>query len=207
MATPTLDVGLLQYFSPIFSFILIFTLVYAVLQFTKLLGNNKVVHATLALVVGAFFLFTPNASGVIMFITPWFTVLFIIIVFMLISFKIFGATDDQIRGVISNWGGLQWLIGIIGIVIIIAAFGNVFGQKFLGFTQGNQAVLPTNQNGELPTGTGDFEQNVAGVFFHPKILGMILILIIAGLTIRALSGVMKPDWPPANGGHNGGGHH
>lgn len=196
MATPTLDVSLLGYFSPIFTFILIWTLVYATLQFTKMLGENKVIHGAIAFVIGAFFLFTPEATGVVTFMAPWFTVVFVIIIFMLMAFKIFGATDDQIRAVIANWGALQWLVGIVGIIIIFAAFGNVFGQKFLGFTQGDEPMVPSNQN---PTSgssaTGDFDQNLASTFFHPKILGTILILITAALAVKLLSSKIKPDWP------------
>lgn len=204
MATPTIDLSLLGYFAPVLSFILIWTLVYAALQYTKALGDNKIIHAMIAFVIGSLFLLMPAATGIVLFIAPWFSVLFIITIFMIIAFKIFGATDSQIKNVITNYGALQWLIAILGIVIIIGGFSQVYGQKFLGFTQ--KDVVPVNKNvGVGSTTSVDFEQNVASIFFHPKILGTIFILIIAALSIKMLTGSMKPDWPPAPG--SGGGDH
>lgn len=206
MATPTIDLSLLGYFAPVLSFILIWTLVYAALQYTKALGDNKIIHAMIAFVIGSLFLLMPAATGIVLFIAPWFTVLFIITIFMIIAFKIFGATDTQIKNVITNYGALQWLVAILGVIIIIGGFSQVYGQKFLGTTQKDAANIPINKNaGVSSTATGNFEQNVAAVFFHPKILGTVFILIIAALSIKMLSGAMRPDWPPTPG--NGGGDH
>jgi hypothetical protein len=196
MATPTLDISLLGYFSPVLSFLLIWVLVYATLQYTKMLGENKIIHGAIAFLIGSFFLFAPEASGIVTFIAPWFAVLFIMSIFMIMGFKVFGATDGQIKGVITNWGPAQWSIGILGILIIIGGFSSVYGQQFLGFTGDDQPMIPSNQNPTAgSTASGDFEQNVAGVFFHPKILGTVFILIVVAVAIKMLSGDMKPDWP------------
>ena len=40
-------------------------------------------------------------------------------------------------------------------------------------------------------GTGDFQTNLGATIFHPKVLGMVVILLIASFAIRMLAG--KPN--------------
>lgn len=207
MATPTLDVGFLGYFSPIFVFVLIFAMVYGALQFTKLLGDNKILHAGIAMVIAVIFLFSASAITVVTFIAPWFTLLFIFIIFILIAYKLFGATDDQIRTVITKMSAVQYTIFALGIIILLLGLGAGFGQELLGFSAGfsetRDAAVEAAEGG---TATESYQQNLIATLFHPKILGMILILVIAAFTIRALTPKIKSDWPDHDG-DSGGGHH
>lgn len=206
MATPTLDVGFLGYFSPIFVFILIFTMVYGALQFTKLLGDNKILHAGIALVIAIIFLFSASAITVITFIAPWFTLLFIFIIFILIAYKLFGATDDQIKTVITKASALQYTILALAIIILLLGLGAGFGQELLGYSadisESRDAAVEAVEGG---TATGSYQQNLVATLFHPKILGMILILVIAAFTIRAMTPKLRPDWPYEDS--DSGGHH
>jgi hypothetical protein len=195
MATPTLELGFLQYFSPIFIFLLVFVIVYAICQFTKLAGENKILHAIIAFLVSIVFLFSTTATTVVTFIAPWFTIMFIFILFMLIAYKLFGATDDQIKTVISKSSTLQYFVLAIGIIIALFGLGSAFGQNLLGFTED---VSTTSEAGVVEQGdvaSGSYQQNLIATLFNPKILGMILLMVIAGFTIRAMTPAMKPDWP------------
>lgn len=199
MATPTLELGFLQYFSPIFVFVLVFVIVYAMMQFTKFMGDNKIVHSLIALFIAIIFLFSTAASTVILFIAPWFTIFFIFLIFMIMAYKLFGATDDQIKTVISKWHAGQYFIATIAIIIMLFGLGSGLGQKLLTYTQpdaGEEGVLAAvGEVGEGSTATSSYTQNLAATIFNPKVLGMVLILIIASLTIRAMTPAMKPDWP------------
>lgn len=199
MATPTLELGFLQYFSPIFVFVLVFVIVYAMMQFTKFMGDNKIVHSLIALFIAIIFLFSTAASTVILFIAPWFTIFFIFLIFMIMAYKLFGATDDQIKTVISKWHAGQYFIATIAIIIMLFGLGSGLGQKLLTYTQpeaGEEGVLAAvGVVGEGSTATTSYTQNLAATIFNPKVLGMVLILIIASLTIRAMTPAMKPDWP------------
>lgn len=200
MATPTIDVSLLQHFSPIIIFVLVLVLVYALLQSTKALGDNKIIHALIALVIGLIVLYSKVATDMISYMAPWFTILFVFIIFVLIMYKLFGASDDSIRNVITHHTGLQWGIAIIAIIIIIGAMGHAFGQQALTERTG---VAPTEEGaaeegaaaGEGGTATASFSRNLSATFYHPKILGVLFILILAAFTIRAMSGKLTPDWP------------
>jgi hypothetical protein len=196
MATPTIDVSFLQYFSPIFVFVLIFVTVYAMLQFTNFMGKNKFLHAIIGILLAIIFMFSGAATTVVMFIAPWFTVLFIFLIFLIMAYKLFGATDDQIKEVITNWSAGQYLIGAVAIVIIIIGLSSALGQDFLGYTQdtgdltdGSAAVagIGITDAGGGSTATSDFQQNVVATLFNPKILAMVLILVIGAFTIRAMS--------------------
>ena len=200
MATPVLNIQLLEYFSPVFSFILVLVLVYAAMQYTKLLGANKIVHAIIALVIAFIVVLSPSITALVMFAAPWFTVLFIFIIFGLIGFKLFGVSDASIANVMRHHTGLQWTMIIIVLIIVIGALSVSFGQKQLetdptiGSDQAFQAdYVRSTQGGS--TATGDYQTNFQRTLYHPKTLGVLFILIIASLTVRLMSGRMAPDWP------------
>ncbi len=201
MAVPILDLSIFEYFSPILTFILVWTLVFGIFQYAKIFGDNRVIHGMIAFIIGIFFLFVGEAATIVNFMAPWFTVLFIFAIFVLIIFKIFGATDAQIKNVITHHGGLRWVIIIMAIIILLISFAVAFGQQWLGYTEPYTAEqgVPSNQQttGELSSSNGgDYYSNVAGTLFHPKILGVLFLLIIAVFTIKALGDPMAKLWPP-----------
>ncbi len=207
MATPTLNISFLQYFSPIFIFVLVFVMIYGILQFTKFLGENKVLHALIGFFIAVIFLFSTEAITVVQVIAPWFTVLFIFVIFILMAYKLFGATDDQIKNVMSNASALQYTILALGIIILLFGLGAGFGQKLLGYSADIAEVRDAaTEAGEGSTATSSYQTNLISTLFNPKILGMILILVIAAFTIRAMTPKMREDWP-YEGGDHGSGHH
>ncbi len=206
MATPTLDVGFLSYFSPIFIFVLVFTMGYGVFQFTKMFGDNKVLHALISFFIAVVFLFSTAATTVIMVIAPWFTVLFIFIIFILMAYKMFGATDSQIKEVVSKASAVQYTILALGIIILLFGLGAGFGQELLeGAGDITDVRDAATEAGEGSTATSSFQQNLISTLFNEKILGMALIMAIAAFTIRAMTPALKKDWP-YEGGDSGGDH-
>jgi hypothetical protein len=195
VAVPTIDIGFLEYFSPIFVFVLVFVVVYAMFQFTKFMGENKVLHSLIAFFVAVIFLFSTAASDVVLFVAPWFTVFFIFLIFLIMAYKLFGATDDQIKTVISKWHAGQYMVAAIGIIIMLFGLGSGLGQNLLGYTQEEAAAGEVTDLGEDSTATASYKQNLVATIFNTRVLGMILILIIASLTIRAMSASMRPEWP------------
>ncbi len=184
-------------------------MVYGILQFTKFLGENKVLHALIGFFIAVIFLFSTEAITVVQVMAPWFTVLFIFVIFILMSYKLFGATDDQIRNVMTNASALQYTILALGIIILLFGLGAGFGQKLLGYSADIAEVRDaTTEAGQGSTATSSYQQNLISTLFNPKILGMILILVIAAFTIRAMTPKMREDWPYEGGGSDhGGGHH
>ncbi len=191
-----LELGFLNYFSPIFVFLLVFVIVYAIMQFTKFAGSNKILHALIAFLIAIVFLFSTSATTVVTFIAPWFTIMFIFIIFMLAAYKLFGATDDQIKNVISKSSTVQYFILAIGIIITLFGLGSAFGQNLLGVTQDISEAQDSTATAEAgDVASASYQQNLVATLFNPRILGMILLLVIAAFTIRAMTPALKPDWP------------
>jgi len=195
MATPTLNIELLQYFSPIILFVLVFVLIYAMFQWAKILGQHKGLHAIMALCIALFIaVFSDGARAMVSFAIPWFTVLAIFITLAIMLYKIFGATDDQVRSVLAGRPDIQWTLFVIIIIIILGAFANAYGQSQLKIkgAAGNETTIAQGDNlgspGTKDTASGDFNQNLGATFYHPRVLGMLLILIIAALAIGMLTG-------------------
>lgn len=217
MATPTIDISVLQYFSPIFLFILIWALVYAILHASKFLGDNVVLHAGIALMVALLVILSKQVQVMVSFMLPWFVVIFIITIFILVAFKIF-SPDLNFHALITHHGGLQWTILIVVIIIVLGGLSKAFGQEALGVTipgaenassgvypgypvpYPGAPVVPGRTAAPGVTATSSFTQNLQATFFHPKILGMLFILIVAALGVYLLSAKMTPSWPPSGGG-------
>src|SRR3989344_1741893 len=91
-----LDSGILGQFTIIFSFLLVIGIVYGILSFTKLLGNNSLLHGLIAIIAGIFVLISPGISDVISIMVPWLTLFFIFVMFMIMAYKMFGASDHDV---------------------------------------------------------------------------------------------------------------
>ncbi len=192
MAT-LLDSGLLGTLAPILSLLFVMAVVFGVLSMTKLFGDNKGIHILIAFILGVLVLLMPNVNQVITTMMPWFTFLFIFIVFLLLIYKIFGATDSDISGFLKAERTLGWLIVIVALIIVGGSLAKVYGEKFLPLTTGpavdGAQGLPADPGTAL-TSTGDYGGNLAAAFFHPKILGFGLIMIIAVFAMAVMS--MEP---------------
>ena len=185
MAT-VLDLTLLEGFSSIFSFLLIFTIIYALLVYTKFLGENKSLHAIIALSVSVIMLFAPRALEAVKLMVPWFMLFIMAGVFVLLVYKLFGAPDSSIEWTIRNYGGLKWGIFIVSIIIIAGSLGYVYSQPAPGSSPqegGNSTILTAYQGDVGSTG----EEALMATIFHPKVLGLVVTLLIAVFTISLLS--------------------
>src|SRR3989304_4291879 len=95
------------------------------------MGKSPGMQFLLALIVGLFFIFVPALTDLISFIIPWMTFFFIFVVFLLIAYKLFGASDADILGVLKADSTIAWVIFIIFALIIVVGFSQVYGQRLL----------------------------------------------------------------------------
>ena len=181
-----LEIGLLEYFSIIFPAILIFVLVFALLQKIKILGDNKAINALVAIALAFIVLLSRNILSIVNFAAPWFVIFFVFMVLLLTVFKLMGASDENIAGVIRGDKVVQWTIIAISLIIVVAAFANVYGQRLLPYTL-EENITVTEEGEVISTATPSFATNVMAVFFHPKVLGLIFILLVAVFTIALIT--------------------
>ncbi len=187
MAT-LLESSLLENIAPILSLLFVMAVVFGIFSVTKLFGDNRGIHILIAFILGIMVLLVPGINSLIVTMMPWFTFLFIFIVFMLLAYKIFGATDADIVGVLKADRTIGWLILIVCVIIAAGSMAKVYGQQLLPITT---APAEGVEAGATPIATGAFGSNLAATLFHPKILGFGLIMIIAVFAMAILA--MKPE--------------
>ncbi len=194
-----LQSGILEAILPIFSLLFVMAVVFGVLSVTKLFGDNKGLHALLAFILGIMVLLVPRVTDLIATMMPWFTFFFIFVIFLLITYKIFGATDADIAGVLKADRTIGWIILIICLIIGAGAAAKVYGQTLLDEGRSGETVDrvigPDGTELEVVQGpgssaSGDYASNVRAAIFHPKILGFGLLMLIAVLAMSVMA--MEP---------------
>ncbi|KHO47068.1 MAG: hypothetical protein QS99_C0003G0053 [archaeon GW2011_AR4] len=192
-----LDLSLIKGFQPIFNFLLIWVLAFAVLTKIKFFSESVGLHAFLAFVMASLSFFSPIISDFISAMTPWLMLMLGMIVFTILAFKTLGVSDDDITGVVRKNSSITWTIVILLIIIVLAAAGSVVGKKvgpYVGDTpppEGGNPISDLRNSGAGDAGstaTSDISYNAGATIFHPKVLGMILIFLIGLSAVGLLSG-------------------
>jgi len=190
-----LDIGIFQHINIVFVFILVFAIVYALLEKGKPFGDNKGLHGIIAIAI-AFILIISNISvALVNFFTSWFVVLFLFIVFSLFVLRIFGAGEKETLSLLKDSQFYPYLIVLI-VIILIAGLATVFGQNLLEKGTGDAGTSTNNSvttssasvDGGSPA-SNNFGSNVLNTLVHPKVLGFIAIMLIGTLTIALITKV------------------
>ncbi|HIG93153.1 TPA: hypothetical protein HA242_05915 [Candidatus Woesearchaeota archaeon] len=180
------DIGLLRSFDVVFPFLLVWALVFALLQKTKVIGQSMGINSVIATVAAFTVLLSQTAIDIINFMIPWFVIALIFFVLLILIFQTFGAKEEHVLSALQKDKAIGWVIVGVALVIMIAAFGNVLGQKFTESAfQGTSVNATTNANG---VATANFQQNITATLFHPKVLGLMVLFAIAIFAVALLSG-------------------
>ena len=161
-----LDIAGLQQFSSIFVFIFVWLAVYAILTYSKILGENKGIHIVMGLIIALMVLFSPIATGTIEYIAPWFAVVFIFVIFATIALKLFGA-------------GTETLVSLRLVTMVVILIVLTIGA--LSYVR-QQITVPGDNETSIDYG------KTTTILFHPKVLGILFVLIIAVFTIVLMAG-------------------
>jgi hypothetical protein len=203
MATP-LDMSLLQSFSGLFLFIMVYAVVYAVLGLTKVLGEDKkTINAIVALCFAIFISFSAKPNQIISTMIPWVAMVIVLIMFLLLAMRfMFGAKegDDVLISVLG--GGAKssagwWVFVAIMGIFLVALSSSVGPEVTPGSNTTTTTTTTTSDSTTVDTTagsteTGNWQTNVLNTIYHPKVLGMLLILAIALAAIKMLSTVTTP---------------
>jgi 4-amino-4-deoxy-L-arabinose transferase-like glycosyltransferase len=187
------DISILQNFSSIFTFILVFVIIYSMLEVTKALGpDKKSMNAIIAMIVGFLVSLSSGVVSVIQSFTPWFTLLVIIIFFILFAVRMFGVSSETITAEITKKSAIVTWILILTAVILLFSLGSGFGQKTLEQGQANGTTVSVATNATtVPTDTGSFSQNLYNTLYHPKVLGLLLIMLTVVIAMLFLTDADK----------------
>ncbi len=177
MAT-ILDLGLLNYFVPIITFLFVWVILFALVEKAGFFGDNKNINAFFTFLTAMLFMFISPAVELIRVMTPWFVVLFIFIVLMMLLFMVVGIEASTLTEFVWGNSALLWILFIVGLGIFGYALSTMYGEQI-------QDVYA----GDSDEGGIGLAGDIFKVIFHPKLLGVMLILVIASQAIRLLSSV------------------
>jgi hypothetical protein len=174
MAT-LLDAGILKGFGDVFSWLLIFVIVYGALEVVNFL-KNKALHALVAFAVTVVVGISGGGINIITYMAPWAVVVAVIIFFVLLLGQFAGLEQAQVLGI---FGGKNagWYIFIPLVIALIIAWTQGAGThtKTVTDASGNEITVDEPQRGFM------------AVLTNPKILGMMVVMLIFFFTILLMA--------------------
>lgn len=167
-----LNTALLKFFMPIFIFMFIFALMYALLKKTKLIGDSPFPILVISFVIAIVFVVTPATFKFTNVITPWLVVFIVslLFIFLILSWlEVYKFGGEGFAGAVGNtW--IAWIIFVVILAIFIFAGIATFGPLLSPFS------------GEAGTEATAIGFEIKDVLFHPAILGLALLFVIAAVT-------------------------
>ncbi len=177
-----IDLSIMQGMSAIFLIIMVFIMIYALLQKTKVLGGNYALDATIAIAVSFMMIISGTVMEIISNMTPILVLCLFLGVFFIMATRFIGIEDSSIVAMLGGQNAVWWFI-IIGILIFLGAAGQVVGPILAGGGgEGAKEAIQPGETGDV--GTGDYQQDLRNTLFHPTFLGMVVLLLIGSFTIR-----------------------
>ncbi|MDP2946814.1 MAG: hypothetical protein Q8N88_01755 [Nanoarchaeota archaeon] len=111
----------LAYFVPIFAFLLIFIVVYALLKKTGVLGGNEPIMLLVSFIFAIFFIMEASLVEVVKFSSGWFSVVLIIIFFIVLLIG-FLPGKEPLKFLEKNW--ISWVI--LGVIIGVFVLSSIY---------------------------------------------------------------------------------
>ncbi|MFA5857049.1 MAG: hypothetical protein WC867_06820 [Candidatus Pacearchaeota archaeon] len=171
MVTP-MDISGIQFFMPVFSFLFVFIVVYAVLAKTKVLGDDKV-NLLISFIMAIMFMnFSYSLRLYVETIVPWFIVLIVSLFFILVVMSFSGGPEVMKKMLTPTFA---WVFVAVLLLIFLIAAIRVFNPMF------HPDLIITSGEG----GPGIVGQ-IRGVF-DSQVGGSALLLLIAGVVAWILT--------------------
>ena len=159
-----IDISGIFLFMPIFSFLLVFFIVYAILAKTKIIGETGFINVFVSFIMAIIFLSFASLELYVQTIVPWFVVL-LVSVFLIMLIAGFATKDlDWLMGSKSRFGLI--VIGILILIFLVSAI-RVFNPVF------HPDLLITS--GEGISLIEQISYSVDG-----RVFGTLLLIVIAG---------------------------
>lgn len=177
MAT-LLDLGVLTYLTPLFTFLFILIISYAVLDKFKLLGNNFAPKAIAAFSIAMIFILSTRMLKIVNMATPWFILLIILGFFIVAMLMFMGIKQESITKAVGS-GTVVWTILIVSLLLFIIIIVQAFQDVQSPYEEGDERTRTTEGLRAL---------------VHPRLLGALFLLVITTFAIMFVSsGFVKPS--------------
>lgn len=120
----SVSISAINYFLPIFAFLLVFIVVYALLKKTEVLGGNEPIMIFVSLIIASFFIVEASLVDFIRLSTSWISVLIIVVFFVILIIGFLPGKEPL--GFLSKGNWFAWVVLIALVVIFIVSFGYIF---------------------------------------------------------------------------------
>lgn len=157
------DITFYTWFMPIFGFLFVFVIIYALLAKIKILGESKAVNIFISLVIAIIFATVSSVRQYVQTVTPWFAVLVIALFFILMLVG-FTHSTDKFRT------PLAWIFTLLLIIIFLISAIKVFGSAVTQYLPGYPP-----------------DSKVKSFFFSDQFLGAFLLLVVAAVVSWVLT--------------------
>ena len=170
MAT-LLDLSIFTYLTPLFTFLFILILSYAVLDKFKLLGQSFAPKAIAAFSISMIFIVSSRMLAIINIATPWFILMIFLGFFIMAMLMFLGIKQESVTETITS-GSVVWPVIIISLILFIISITSAF----------QDVQSPYEDEPEKTRTTEGLSALV-----HPRLLGAIFLLIITVYAIMFIS--------------------
>lgn len=152
------DISGISYFAPILAFLVVFVIIFALLNKTKLIGENAFIQIFVSFLIGTIFVSAAGVRDYVLTITPWFGLLIISLFFVLFVIGFVGKpVEFMTKG-----------IGIIFILLLIIVF------LVSGFVVFSETLAPY-----LPGGRESW-------VYSSRVVGALLLVVISAIVSGVL---------------------
>ncbi|MEK6843957.1 MAG: hypothetical protein AABX83_00875 [Nanoarchaeota archaeon] len=149
-----IDISWISYFAPILAFLVVFVILFALLNRTKLIGENAWVQLFVSFLVATIFVSGAGVRDYVLTITPWFAMLVVSLFFVLFIIGFVGKPAEF----------MQKGIGASFIFVLIVIF---LVSGFIVFSDVLGPYLPGNPAGDI--------------IYTSRVFGALLLLVICAV--------------------------
>lgn len=171
--------GFIQVVAPL---LLVWAIVYALLVRSKFFKPD--IAALISFAFAMIVIITPEAREFIQIISPFFAMLLIILMMIVLMFLMLGANAGDVANVIGK-GPVQYVVIVMSLIFVFAALGQVFGKISPFYNQTGEA----NETGALVGGSGQsqIDREIIYTLTDPGFLGVVILLALFGLTVYTIT--------------------
>ena len=116
------DVSAIGYFMPIFAFLLVFIVIYALLVKTKVLGESPAVMLFISFILSSFFIVEASLVDFVQFSSAWFGTIVIGLFFLIVVIAFIPGIDIGKFFGANNWFAWVLVVGMILFFIFSSAY-------------------------------------------------------------------------------------
>ncbi len=169
-----LDLSALNFFSPVFAGLFVMLASFAILNKTKIIGDNGAIQWVAAILLGVVFASIRTLTRTFEIAAPWTIMLILLVLFINLTVMFMGAGPDDLPLNPKNLS-IMTLFAITVAIIFFVSLGQAMHEN----------DLQLEEQGLEPVET--FGGQLAETIRNPSVLGLILVFLIATFTVLLLA--------------------